>query len=273
MASGTGRIADVHRRGRDHGSPAGDQVAHFLTPVDRIWPDAAHARENQRIFCSEDCVEPWTTRTAHSRGAVMTLTTLWRLAEHWYEGRLTSPHTRRDPAAAAPYVESVGLRGPFWGSSSLTRHDSSDSAGSLVPGGRRSTYGRRRTDVPVAAVAAWPAAPRTRHPGSAADGDNGAATDLPSQDSRCGVERDEVQLRSPGRPRPLPQRQRRVHRAGSCQGDRRRMNRRTVVGTSPPCAGPHATVGESVTPRGTSRRRGRTSPSTGRCRRARSWGR
>jgi Alkylmercury lyase len=97
------------------GPPVGDQVAHFLTPADRIWPDAAHACENQLIFCSPDCVEDWLTRTGHTRGYVMDLATLWRLAAGWYAGRLETPYHRREPTAAADYFRSVGLHGPFWG--------------------------------------------------------------------------------------------------------------------------------------------------------------
>lgn len=95
--------------------PSGTQVVHFLTPVDRIWPDAAHACENQQIFCSDACVDDWLSRTGNARGYVMSLTTLWRLAEHWYDGRLDSPYERREPSQAADYFCSVGLTGPFWG--------------------------------------------------------------------------------------------------------------------------------------------------------------
>ena len=49
------------------------------------------------------------------RGSVMDLTTLWRLTEAWYTGRLARGYTRREPAAAADYFREVGLEGPFWG--------------------------------------------------------------------------------------------------------------------------------------------------------------
>jgi hypothetical protein len=45
----------------------------------------------------------------------MDLPTLWRLASHWYDGRLEPGSARRDPTTAAAYVESVGLHGAFWG--------------------------------------------------------------------------------------------------------------------------------------------------------------
>ncbi|MEF2979233.1 organomercurial lyase [Subtercola sp. YIM 133946] len=95
--------------------PEGDQVAHFLVPAARIWHDVVHTCSNQRIFCSEACVDDWLYRSGNSRGSSFDLATLWRLAEHWYEGRLDTPYERRDPVAAAAYFASVGLHGPFWG--------------------------------------------------------------------------------------------------------------------------------------------------------------
>lgn len=95
--------------------PAGEQVAHFLVPVARMWDDVVHTCAQQRIFCSPDCVDGWLARTGNARGYVMTLETLWRLAEHWYDGCLDDDYVWRDPAAAADYFAAVGLTGPFWG--------------------------------------------------------------------------------------------------------------------------------------------------------------
>lgn len=95
--------------------PSGDQVAHFLVPVARMWENVVHTCGNQRIFCSEECVDSWLERTGRQRGYVMDLATLWRLAAHWYDGRLTRGYVRREPRAAAAYFREVGLSGPFWG--------------------------------------------------------------------------------------------------------------------------------------------------------------
>jgi hypothetical protein len=100
--------------GREH-APVGSEVAHFLTPVARIWDDVVHTCANQRLFCSADCVEDWLTRTGQPRGYVMDLATLWRLAQGWYRGRLDRGYRRREPTEAAQYFRSVGLRGAFWG--------------------------------------------------------------------------------------------------------------------------------------------------------------
>jgi hypothetical protein len=98
----------------DH-PPAGNEVAHFLVPSSHMWDDVVHTCGNQRIFCSTTCVDEWLERTGHTRGYVMDLVTLWRLAAQWYEGRLDHGYVRREPAAAADYFRSVGLTGAFWG--------------------------------------------------------------------------------------------------------------------------------------------------------------
>jgi hypothetical protein len=95
--------------------PDGDEVAHFLVPAARMWDDVVHTCGNQRIFCSTTCVDDWLQRTAQTRGYVTDLATLWRLAKHWYDGRLDHGYVRREPAAAAEYFRAVGLTGTFWG--------------------------------------------------------------------------------------------------------------------------------------------------------------
>lgn len=104
----------AHRVATD-APPPGDEVAHFLVPVAHMWDDVVHTCANQRIFCSTNCVDRWLAATGSTRGYVMDLTTLWRLAAHWYDGRLDRGYTRRDPGSASEYLRSVGLEGPFWG--------------------------------------------------------------------------------------------------------------------------------------------------------------
>jgi hypothetical protein len=95
--------------------PEGAEVAHFLVPTAQMWDDVVYTCGNQRLFCSEECISAWLEATGHQRGYVMDLATLWRLAAHWYDGRLEPGYTRRDPAQGADYLRSVGLSGPFWG--------------------------------------------------------------------------------------------------------------------------------------------------------------
>lgn len=100
--------------GRD-APPGGTQVAHFLVPMAHVWDDVIHACENQRIFCSETCVDEWIERTGHTKGDLFSLEVLWRLASHWYDGRLDRGYRRREPAAAKEYFRGAGLEGAFWG--------------------------------------------------------------------------------------------------------------------------------------------------------------
>ena len=95
--------------------PDGEQVAHFLVPAARMWDDVVRTCGHQRLFCSEGCVDAWLADAGYPRGYVMDLGTLWRLAAHWYDGRLERGYVRREPSAAAAYLGGVGLAGPFWG--------------------------------------------------------------------------------------------------------------------------------------------------------------
>ena len=97
--------------------PAGgaSQVAHFLVPAPRMWDDVVHTCRHQRLFCSEGCVDDWLRGTGSARGYVMDLATLWRLAAHWYDGRLDRGYVRRDPVQSRDYLRGAGLSGPFWG--------------------------------------------------------------------------------------------------------------------------------------------------------------
>ena len=49
--------------GRD-ASPAGEEVAHFLIPVKRMWDDVVQTCANQRLFCGRACVESWLAASA-----------------------------------------------------------------------------------------------------------------------------------------------------------------------------------------------------------------
>ena len=83
--------------------------------MSRQWEDIIQACGSQRIFCSEDCVASWLVSNKLPRGYVLSLETLWRLASHWYDGRLDYGYQRKGATEAAQYFRSVGLDGPFWG--------------------------------------------------------------------------------------------------------------------------------------------------------------
>jgi hypothetical protein len=95
--------------------PAGGQVAHFVVPVQRMWDDVVRTCAQQRLFCSPDCVHAWLATTGNPHGATLDLVALWRLASHWYDGRLEAGYVRRNPESAREYFAEVGLAGSFWG--------------------------------------------------------------------------------------------------------------------------------------------------------------
>ena len=95
--------------------PLSDWLAHFLVPAAQMWDDVVHTCSHQRLFCSSGCIDTWCDRTGSKRGYVMDVDTLWQFASHWYDGRFDRGYVRREPAAAADYLRSVGLIDPFWG--------------------------------------------------------------------------------------------------------------------------------------------------------------
>lgn len=95
--------------------PSGGELAHFLVPAAHIWDDVVHTCSHQRLFCGAACIDDWLARTGQSKGYVMDLAQLWRLAQGWYAGRLQRGYVRRDPMSAQEYLYGVGLRGAFWG--------------------------------------------------------------------------------------------------------------------------------------------------------------
>ena len=98
--------------------PVGDEVAHFLVPMAQCWDDVVHTCNNQRLFCSVECVQRWTESSGVEPGYVMDLATLWRLAAHWYDGRLEEGYERREPAR--PWTTSARSASPAR-SGALTR--------------------------------------------------------------------------------------------------------------------------------------------------------
>lgn len=95
--------------------PEGEELAHFLVPVAHIWDDVVHTCSHQRLFCGRSCIDSWLAASGNVEGSVFDLATLWRLASHWYDGRLERGYTRREPSEARAYFATVGLTGAFWG--------------------------------------------------------------------------------------------------------------------------------------------------------------
>jgi len=95
--------------------PESDWLAHFLVPAARMWDDVVYTCSNQRLFCSQDCIDDWLVSNGQSRGYVMDVETLWTLASGWYAGRLDVGYQRREPSESAAFLQAVGLTDTFWG--------------------------------------------------------------------------------------------------------------------------------------------------------------
>ncbi len=96
------------------GPPPGSELVRFATPAARAWDDVVATCQNQRIFCSQACIDQWTTARSEPVGSVFDLSTLWRLAQGWYAGRLDANYQRREPADAAEYFRAAGVPSSFW---------------------------------------------------------------------------------------------------------------------------------------------------------------
>ncbi|KAA9158993.1 hypothetical protein F6B41_01280 [Microbacterium lushaniae] len=89
--------------------PPGDQVVAFPIPAASAWDDVIRTCSLQRVFCGTGCVDSWSATSGIPADTVVDIPTLWRLARHWYDGRLGSPYERRDIAASARYFQEVGM--------------------------------------------------------------------------------------------------------------------------------------------------------------------
>ena len=94
--------------------PAGTELVRFATPAARAWDDVVATCQQQRIFCSQACIDQWTAARSEPEGTVFDLSTLWRLARGWYAGRLDANYQRREPAEAAEYFAAAGVPSSFW---------------------------------------------------------------------------------------------------------------------------------------------------------------
>jgi hypothetical protein len=90
-------------------------VRHFLVPMASAWDDVLKTCGNQRILCSAECIHGWLEATGSRLGSTMDLAALWRLAQHWYDGRLDPGYVRREPSQARAYFRETGPAGAFWG--------------------------------------------------------------------------------------------------------------------------------------------------------------
>jgi hypothetical protein len=66
------------------------------------------------LFRSEEHVGRWSGRLRIPTGATLTPQHGWRLADAWFEDRLSSDWRRKTPGEARAIFDGIGLTGPFW---------------------------------------------------------------------------------------------------------------------------------------------------------------
>jgi hypothetical protein len=66
------------------------------------------------LFRSEEHVDRWLTETKHNKGAVVGLSTVWRLAKAWYADPRDPQWRPRTKDESQTVLASVGLTGNFW---------------------------------------------------------------------------------------------------------------------------------------------------------------
>jgi hypothetical protein len=71
--------------------------------MDKIWDDVIYACSNQRIFCSEGCVQAWLAATGRAQGYIMDLATP-QLSHPGLPGARARRRGLSDAALGAPAV-------------------------------------------------------------------------------------------------------------------------------------------------------------------------
>ena len=66
------------------------------------------------LFRSEDHLTKWLIEKNLTRGAIISLETIWALSKKWYGDRMSPDFKGRSLDEAQAILTSVGLTGAFW---------------------------------------------------------------------------------------------------------------------------------------------------------------
>jgi hypothetical protein len=95
-------------------APVADAVVHFLVPARDWWADVVHTCSHIRVFCDASHVDAWCRDHGQTRGEVVGLDAVWRLAQPWYGDRLATDYAPRPVERSQQLLNDVGLTGDFW---------------------------------------------------------------------------------------------------------------------------------------------------------------
>jgi hypothetical protein len=97
------------------GSIDDKSVIHFLVPARQWQTDIARACATMTLFKNEEHLNRWLKAGAMTKGAVVGLDQVWRLAQMWYADDPRGPYWRpRTTEEQQKVLDAVGLRGAFW---------------------------------------------------------------------------------------------------------------------------------------------------------------
>ncbi len=66
------------------------------------------------FFRSEEMLEQWLVSNRVQRGAVLSISTLWELSQHWYRNRMSPEYHGRNLEQIQGIFQEVGLTSEFW---------------------------------------------------------------------------------------------------------------------------------------------------------------
>jgi D-tyrosyl-tRNA(Tyr) deacylase len=66
------------------------------------------------FFRSEESLNEWLVTQKSPRGAVLSISQLWELSQHWYQGRMSPQYHGRTIEQAQEIFKELGLTSEFW---------------------------------------------------------------------------------------------------------------------------------------------------------------
>jgi hypothetical protein len=87
---------------------------HFPYPPPRWWDNPYSPCGTILFFSAESKIDAWCQRHGQPKGAVLTIETGIRLAEHWFGDYASSQWRRKTPEQAQSIFSDLGLAPPFW---------------------------------------------------------------------------------------------------------------------------------------------------------------
>jgi len=69
---------------------------------------------NMQFFRSEEALSEWLGSQDATRGAVLSISTLWDLSQRWYHNRLSPDYYGRKLEEVQQIFKEIGLASSFW---------------------------------------------------------------------------------------------------------------------------------------------------------------